>query len=186
MLIRIFSIPSEGIDIPLNKGEEWVQTILQVALGWLYSSKTNLVGHLNVTKTGDNVTLKGHGSIHVEPTCNRCLETFDYTMEVPLNRHLTPLEKGVPRKQVANESEEVELQVDDLNFSYYQGEEIDLGNFLTEEIVLALPMLFLCSSDCPGLCPHCGINLKHQRCTCNQEKVGSPFEVLKEMKIKKI
>lgn len=138
MLIRVFSIPSEGIDVPLNKAEEWVQTALQVALGGLYSSKTNLVGHLNVTKTGDNVTLKGHGSIRVEPTCNRCLETSDYTMEVPLYRHLTPLEQGAHHhKQVSSEPKEIELQVDDLNFSYYQGEEIDLGNFLTEEIVLA-------------------------------------------------
>lgn len=185
MLLRVFSIPAEGMDVSLSKEKEWAQTAAQLALGGLYSSKSELLGNLNVTKTGENVTLKGHVSIRVQPPCNRCLETFDHTIEVPLYRHLAPLEKGTHHKRVSSESEEVELQADDLNFSYYKGEEIDLANFLTEEMVLALPMLFLCSEDCPGLCPHCGISLKHQRCGCDQEKVGSPFGVLKGMKIKK-
>jgi uncharacterized protein len=36
---------------------------------------------------------------------------------------------------------------------------IDLTEVLRDAVVLALPLAPLCSADCPGLCPECGILL---------------------------
>jgi uncharacterized protein len=46
-----------------------------------------------------------------------------------------------------------------------------LADILAEQVNLALPMKVICSSDCRGLCPHCGANLNNEECRC--EKNGS-------------
>ena len=45
------------------------------------------------------------------------------------------------------------------------------ADVLAEQVNLALPMKVICSSDCRGLCPHCGANLNNEECRC--EKNGA-------------
>ena len=48
----------------------------------------------------------------------------------------------------------------------YQGQEIDLGPYVWEELVFAAPAKYLCREDCRGLCPRCGANLNTGPCAC--------------------
>ncbi|WP_202868989.1 YceD family protein [Kribbella antibiotica] len=43
--------------------------------------------------------------------------------------------------------------------SRMEGDLIDLEPALRDQVVLALPFQPLCSDDCPGLCPECGVRL---------------------------
>ena len=43
----------------------------------------------------------------------------------------------------------------------------------------------LCSEACPGICPHCGIERTSEPgagCSCEDEKIESPFAVLAQLK----
>jgi uncharacterized protein len=40
-----------------------------------------------------------------------------------------------------------------------EGDLIDLEPVLRDQVVLALPFQPLCTDDCPGLCPECGVRL---------------------------
>jgi uncharacterized protein len=58
------------------------------------------------------------------------------------------------------------VQDEDLETSYYRGDQIDLKELLREQFYLALPMKPLCREDCHGLCPQCGTNLNTGTCAC--------------------
>jgi uncharacterized protein len=43
-----------------------------------------------------------------------------------------------------------------------EGDLIDLEPALRDQVVLALPFQPLCTDDCPGLCPECGVRLAEE------------------------
>ncbi len=47
-----------------------------------------------------------------------------------------------------------------------QGGTVDLGPCVWEEVVLNVPLKFLCKPECRGLCPRCGANFNDAPCTC--------------------
>ena len=58
---------------------------------------------------------------------------------------------------------------------------LDITKALSDEIALSLPTSWLCSDDCKGLCPKCGVNLNEQLCDCNTSRENA-FSVLKNIK----
>lgn len=47
--------------------------------------------------------------------------------------------------------------------------EIELGEAIREELVLAVPEFTLCREDCRGICPRCGTDLNVGSCACRPE-----------------
>lgn len=45
---------------------------------------------------------------------------------------------------------------------------IDIGEDIRQEIIMAIPQRVLCSKDCKGICPGCGVNLNNEKCKCKQ------------------
>jgi uncharacterized metal-binding protein YceD (DUF177 family) len=43
---------------------------------------------------------------------------------------------------------------------------LDVGDLTRQLIDSAVPMVLLCSDDCPGLCPVCGLSRREEGCTC--------------------
>ena len=87
----------------------------------------------------------------------------------------------VPRVENAGEGER-EVEEDDLATAFYADDQIDLGQLITEQFQLALPMKPLCDKACKGLCPQCGTNLNTGSCDCRQEWIDPRLEVLKKLK----
>jgi len=48
-------------------------------------------------------------------------------------------------------------------------DQIDLLPMVRENLLLAIPLAPLCRPDCPGLCPHCGIELSVATCECRTD-----------------
>ncbi|MDO4732926.1 MAG: DUF177 domain-containing protein [Bacillota bacterium] len=61
------------------------------------------------------------------------------------------------------------------------GDAADLGPVIAGEIFFSLPMQPLCREDCRGLCPHCGINLNENSCSCREEEIDPRWEKLKDL-----
>ena len=183
MLININSIPEAGKNLSLGRDTPWFQDLLRQKFSDLSPQGETAEGQIQIFKTLQNVSLSGDLRLSLIPPCARCGQTFEANLEIPILRHLIPYFSG-PREEMLSEEEEIELSAEDLDFSFYKGEEINLGEIVGEEIALALPIRFLCREDCRGLCPRCGKNLNQGDCSCNDPDEFSPFSVLKGLKLK--
>lgn len=76
---------------------------------------------------------------------------------------------------------EIELSEEDMAVRFITGGEIDIDDIVIEQIYLSLPIKFLCSEGCHGLCPRCGTNLNQGECGCLKKNGHPAFLKLKEL-----
>ena len=57
---------------------------------------------------------------------------------------------------------------DDEEIVLLENDEVDLGEVARTAFILEMDMKTLCSPDCKGLCPGCGVNLNHEACRCKK------------------
>ncbi|MDO5123439.1 MAG: DUF177 domain-containing protein [Eubacteriales bacterium] len=58
---------------------------------------------------------------------------------------------------------------------------LELDEVVTSDVLLELPLKFLCSDDCKGLCTKCGKDLNEGECSCDKRVVDPRFEILKQL-----
>jgi len=130
--------------------------------------------HVTITyyRAGQDIFLSGRVVAQVEGQCARCLEAFRFSFDAPFSYVLVP--KIAPR---------VELDTEDLDLSFYQGDEIDVSPLVREQVLLALPTRPLCNEACQGLCPVCGANRNSAACNCREETGDPRFAILRNLKV---
>ena len=130
------------------------------------------------TNAGDGILVTGIVRASVTGECDRCLEPAAF--------------------EVAGEIEEYYLfeEPEDPE-SYEDGFEligpdrvIDLGDAISDAVVMDTPFVVLCQPDCKGLCPTCGANLNEGDCGCAEaaeqawvDSDENPFAALKGLKL---
>jgi uncharacterized protein len=112
------------------------------------------------------VHVRGRLDVAVETECSRCLDR--HPVELGQELDLFYLPAAGPAGEGGDEGEEVELGDRDVIVGYYEGEQLDLGEVVREQVILGLPLKPLCRPDCRGLCPACGANLNLSVCGCPQ------------------
>lgn len=128
-----------------------------------------------VRQSGLDMHLTGDLKAALVVPCDRCLQEVPFKIEQPLDLVFVPL-----RAENAAKSEQ-ELHERDLEFSYYDNDEIDLDQLIREQLELALPTRVLCQETCQGLCPQCGADLNHEPCQC-AAPVDPRWQALAELK----
>lgn len=58
---------------------------------------------------------------------------------------------------------------------------LDVDQLIRSDIILNLPIKFLCKEDCKGICPKCGKDLNTGDCNCSNEEIDPRLEVLKSL-----
>src|ERR1700761_4549728 len=101
---------------------------------------------LRLEAVHEGVLVTGTALAPVVGECARCLEPV--TSEVEAN--FQELYRYEPSPEEDDDEEDVQLLDGDL---------LDLEPVLRDAVVLALPLSPLCSDDCAGLCPECGVRL---------------------------
>jgi uncharacterized protein len=127
---------------------------------------------LILTRSGQNVWVRGPVEAKLALVCDRCLEDFTYTVRANLDIELVP-------KESAPDAPEVELKSEELDQYYFEGEDIDLDPYVYEEVMLNIPIKSLCNESCKGMCPVCGKNLNLAECRCDKTGTGTLGEKLK-------
>lgn len=127
-------------------------------------------------KKRDEVRVKGRIEGSVEVVCDRCLSPVASNVEVEFDTAF------ISREQAVSAAENVELQEEDLVFSFYEDEAIDVDELVREQILLALPTRQLCREECRGLCPICGKDLNAEQCSCRQGEVDPRWAALANLK----
>jgi uncharacterized protein len=77
---------------------------------------------------------------------------------------------------------DMECSDEDWDTVYIEEPAIDVKEVLVEQLILSVPEKLLCSEQCRGLCPQCGISLNSGKCSCAEDRSNSPFAVLKHLK----
>jgi DUF177 domain-containing protein len=104
--------------------------------------------------------------------CGRCLGEFSYHVEDRFQDEvLAP----------AGEFHERDSNRDDDALRVGADYMLDLGEILRQELVMQTPLQPICRDDCPGLCETCGVDLRTERCSCDQIGSDSPFAALRQL-----
>lgn len=171
LLIEVSKIPPEGKDIDTAFGAG--ETHVEGEETFRFES-----GHLRAHVDVDNestVHVKGHLDVRLGVECGRCLEPITLPLEQNLDLFFLPHRPG------QEQEDEVELSERELVVAYYQGDRLDLGDVLREQLILSVPMKRLCQEGCQGLCPSCGANRNRTRCECVVEAVDPRLAPLKNL-----
>ncbi|PIB74697.1 hypothetical protein CQY22_012370 [Mycolicibacterium brumae] len=102
---------------------------------------------LQLQSVSEGVLVTGTVAAPTEGECSRCLTPFTGDVEIELTELFAYPDSTT---EATSEEDEVGHLVDDI---------VDLEQTVVDAVGLALPFSPLCSPDCPGLCPHCGVAL---------------------------
>ncbi|HEX7714366.1 MAG TPA: DUF177 domain-containing protein [Bacillota bacterium] len=151
--VRGGALPISGtVDLQITRPE----------LGFQFTGPVRVTG--TVTNTGEGFLIETLLTFTYEVNCGRCLERFAAEQSVELKEEFIP---GYAKE-------------DELAFGF-QGDEIDMTDCITEQVILALPMNFICQPECRGLCPSCGKNLNREACECVVKNINPQFAKLKSL-----
>jgi uncharacterized protein len=174
MRIRIDEIPESGRFLHFHWDEERLRHFLPPDDPFDIELVRPVNVDLEIQKRPDHIHVAGAINATLRLTCHRCLQAFDRALEEAVDLFLME-EKKIPQE------EELELEPEELEYDFFDGEVIEIDRLVAEQIFLALPFKILCSETCMGLCPDCGANLNQEPCTCDRTTKQSPFAVLQKI-----
>ena len=172
MRFKINQIGDEGLALNVPITAEWLAAACPDLDARPAASGIALRGRL--TKSGDDYLLQGEVRGLLETTCGRCLEPAQLVIDAPLT--VTFVAGGDAEDEGADDDPEVVA---------FTGNEIDVGDDVRDEILLAIPLSPLCAPTCRGLCPVCGGNRNVAPCDCEerQRHADSKLAALGRLKI---
>jgi len=91
--------------------------------------------------------------------CIRCLDPVEIIVErkiQELYRYEPAADKGGKRKRNSRDQEIEDIDLEEVDELWLDGNEMNLETPIRDAIVLDLPVNPLCTQDCLGLCPDCG------------------------------
>ena len=176
MKFRLDDIPEEGLEANFSEAEEWLDERLRGEETKLFRIIGPIRVHLNLSKSGRMIHVKSRLETGVELICARCLEPFSLGLNSEFGVVLKPRPDFPP-------AEERELNREDLESDFYEGEEIDLTSFVQDQVLLTLPPKAVCREECRGLCSYCGKNLNREVCQCPTALLDPRFQALKNLKV---
>jgi len=162
MKVRVADIPDEGLIVDVREkpgGDDAPLT-------------SPIEAHLELRKSGQSVHVHGRLGGDIEVACSRCLKPVKRTLELPLDVTFHPMPEMGPDKH--------ELQMDEMDLDFYEGDSIDLGGLLREQVLLNMDIKPLCDENCRGICQQCGKDLSTGDCLCKKEATDSRLEVLRK------
>lgn len=116
-----------------------------------------VAARLEMSRTlGDGWAFRLSSSVRLTGPCTRCLAPAAPVVEV--------------------DSREVDRPGggEELESPYLADDELDVGDWLRDAVVLGMPTAVLCHSNCPGLCEECGIRLAEAGPDHHHEKPLDP------------
>lgn len=133
----------------------------------------SVVGNIEVTRTIDMVFVKGQAATITRLVCGRCLDPFPQRLDVSFNEEFVlHSASAAPTRQPADADKAPE--------TLDPTAPLDITDLIREHLLLAVPMVPLCSLTCRGLCPVCGANWNLTTCTCSQETVDPRLAPLQQ------
>ena len=170
LVIELAAIPSEGITrqfsstgADLDIDEPALKVVRPVAI------------ECQFFKVNREVVVYGTLRSAVRLTCSRCTEEFVQPLRIPLEAIY------LPAHALASERAR-EIEEGDADLYSYTEPVIDIAEMVRDKLFLSVPLQPHCMAGCKGLCASCGVNRNLISCQCAEERLGSPFELLKGLR----
>ena len=176
MKIRIEDITADAKALTFAEPEQEINRILGQGPIREYHLEAPVAVSVEFYRAGTELFFAGSLKTRTGAICARCAEEFDADTDRPFRFVLSP-------KSIGYDADN--LRAEDLEFSLYEGTEVDLAPLIREQVLLALPTRPLCRDDCRGLCPKCGINLNRSTCSCVQDSFDPRLEALRSLKLRR-
>jgi uncharacterized protein len=172
--IRIEDITADAKELAFAEPEQDINRVLGQGPIREYHLEGPVQVSVSYYRAGTELFFAGDLKTRTMAICARCAEEFDVAGDRPFRYVLSP-------KVIGYDGDDA--RAEDLEFSLYEGEEVDLSPLIREQVLLALPTRPLCREDCRGLCPHCGVNLNRATCKCRVETLDPRLESLSSIKL---
>ena len=126
------------------------------ALGDISNDNTVSI-HADLKKSNAGLFLECIVTVAYKRQCDRCLDDFEGVYNASFSQWFVSERPG-------------EHYVEDDETRLLQRDErvIVLDDDVRMVALANTPIKFLCSDDCKGLCPSCGINRNHEECKCDE------------------
>ncbi len=108
--------------------------------------------HLELRGSRSALEIAGTVDIVARGECGRCLEEVELPVHVEVDERL----EVSPTAQADPFGESNVLT----------GERLDVGDLTKQVVCSAVPLGLLCSQECAGICPACGVNNNTGVCKC--------------------
>lgn len=102
---------------------------------------------VRASRSEKEVIVHGHAKGCLNVACARCTKPFDLDLEVELSALYVPKSKLKAAKQ------DYEFSSEEADIETYDGETVILDELVLDTLLLEIPMIPLCSEDCPGMSP---------------------------------
>ena len=124
MKIRIRDIGVDGKRVSADSTHDsWLAKALAHGLADLLDREAPAHLSLDLLRIGETVQLSGAVDLSIRPVCARCADPFAMPLAVPIKRVLVP---RVPAPSAGGRRGEEELDAEDLEFSTYEGDELEI------------------------------------------------------------
>ncbi|MFN2428078.1 MAG: DUF177 domain-containing protein [Candidatus Binatia bacterium] len=171
MIIRVPDLKEEVLQLEFMEPAAAVNTRIAASPGPndQHFAK-DLTVDAEIYRSERDVHFQGSVEGVVTATCARCLDDFERALRRDFRFVILP-----------RTAAEIDAE-DDEGVDHYSGDDLDLTPLVTEQALLALDSMPLCSRDCRGLCVGCGANLNREECRCDNEAKGAapgPLHLIK-------
>jgi len=133
----------------------------------------NVIGHIkciiSCDKTSTGYRIYGNVLCNNKFSCDRCLIEIEKNIKTSLNTLLT------------NNKDIVKDKDTDVIIFTKSDDFIDLSSILHDIIEVEKPIKSLCSDDCKGICPSCGLDLNRSNCNCKDNSSINELSELKDL-----
>ena len=144
---KIINAPGERIEFQFDLD------LSDVDFGGLYPAQNPVVVTGDVWNTAGMLLLQFEAGTTLKSVCDRCLKPFDNPKSVRCEYVLA--------EQVEDESND--------DIIVLENGCVDVGDLARTAFILEMDAKTLCSEDCKGICPGCGVDLNQGSCTCKKE-----------------
>lgn len=144
---KIINAPGERIEFQFDLD------LSDVDFGGRHPIQNPVVVTGDVRNVAGMLLLTFEASTVLKSVCDRCLKPFDQPKTVRYECML---------------AEELEDEDSD-DILLLEDGAVDLGDLARTVFILEMDTKTLCSEDCKGICPGCGVDLNQGTCTCKKE-----------------
>jgi uncharacterized protein len=173
MLYKFNDISDEGLSLNVPLSADWLKEECPDLEAKPAREGLTFRGHLS--RQGDDAFLRGTLSGAFECSCARCLEAAKVPVRIPVQVSF-----------VSSSDEDDDEAQDDIDVAHFDGDEINIGPELREQILLNMPINPVCREACAGLCPTCGVNRNEASCDCaakQEPELGKLGAALRNLKM---
>ena len=146
---------------------------------WTVARTVQAAGTANLLDREGQRRIRVRGRIRasIAHACDRCLADLRQEFDESFDLYFFPMD-------TIEEGGEAAIGRDEAEVGFYEADGIGLVDVVREQVLLWLPVRSLCSPDCKGLCPVCGVNRNRGGCDCRQSFVDPRWDALRHMSCK--